>query len=436
MKKQIIILIEKIHFLIFRSKMSPEMRKFLGNLSWSISIGIIIVPLMMLVTTLAGRYMGPIEYGKYSLLIVINQFLLIFVFFGLDTVSVKNISKAETVRDKKKLISAILYFILTILLILSILTILAYPILFKYLNRYSLFAIFVSYYTIILTIKLMFDWFIRGIGDFKRQAFGKILETLTVLIIFIFIFYFLHKNNFLDYIFVVTGGMIEMSFYYFLNLRKYFGNNDNKILKKQLGDAKIFFIGSIFATIYLIADRLVVARFLGIESLGIYSAYYFASFTLITQVTQFFNNVFFPTSARIKDKSFTKKIDRLFIIGLIPLTFILCAVIILMLLLFGKNYPINSVYVFVFAFYSAIYFFQAIYGTVVIDAPYTQYKKYLIFINSVNFLSISLYGLAIYLHILSIPFILIVLILNNIITIYIQRLYIKIMLTSQDLIKC
>ena len=79
MKNKLVNIIEKIHFLIFRHNMSLEMKKFLSNLSWSFSIGIIVMPLTMLVTTLAGRFMGPVEYGKYSLLVIINQFLLIFI---------------------------------------------------------------------------------------------------------------------------------------------------------------------------------------------------------------------------------------------------------------------------------------------------------------------------------------------------------------------
>jgi O-antigen/teichoic acid export membrane protein len=111
-KNMIIRFIEKIHFKAFGHPMSFEMKSFLGNLSWSFVSGALVLPLMMIVTTLAGRLIGPTEYGKYSLLLLINQFLIIFIFFGLDTTSVKYIAKARNFSEKKELLrlSLILFF--------------------------------------------------------------------------------------------------------------------------------------------------------------------------------------------------------------------------------------------------------------------------------------------------------------------------------------
>ena len=237
MKNKLILLIEYIHLRIFKHPMSPEMRSFCGNLSWSFFTGIFVMPLLLVITTLAGRFMGPVEYGKYSLLLVVNQFLVVFIFFGLDTTSVKNIAKAKSFADKKKIIAATANFIFLILAVLAILSIFLYPLLCKFSKDYSLFAILTVYYTLIVSIKVMFDLFIRGMENFKKQAQGKILEIGVVLTVFILLFIILKKSSFISFLFVVNAGAIAISLYYYLYLAKYFGKSDKKILFQQLKEA-------------------------------------------------------------------------------------------------------------------------------------------------------------------------------------------------------
>lgn len=425
MKQVVVNAIERIHKKLFGHPVSREMKVFLGNLSWSFFTGISVMPLMMVIATLAGRFMGPVEYGKYSLLLVINQFVVIFIFFGLDTTSVKYIAKAKSFKDKGEVISATSNFIFLMLALLTALALFAYPFLLRFSKDYSLFVILTAYYTLMVSIKIMFDLFIRGMENFKRQAQGKILEIVTVIITFVLVFFVLKKNNFTSFIFVLSAGAIAISLFYFLNLSKYFGKSKKKFLMKQLSEGKLFFIATLLGTLFLSTDRVVVAKYLGIRTLGIYSAYYLASYTVVSQITQLFTNVFFPTTARLKDKSFAKKIDKLLLIGLLPLFLLIGAVIMAMLLIFGKEYPINFIYVAGFALFSSLYFFLALYNTVILDISRDKYKKYLLTINCVNFVTIAVYVIATYLHIISISLILVSLILNSLAVILIQRFFIR-----------
>ena len=64
--------------------MSGEMKNFLGNLSWSFFGGIIAAGIMLSVNIAAGRILGPVEYGKYGLVIALSSILLIPMLLGLD----------------------------------------------------------------------------------------------------------------------------------------------------------------------------------------------------------------------------------------------------------------------------------------------------------------------------------------------------------------
>lgn len=424
-KSLIIGFIEKIHFKAFGHPMSLEMKSFLGNLSWSFVAGALVLPLMMIVTTLAGRLMGPTEYGKYSLLVIINQFLIIFIFFGLDTTSVKYIAKARSFSEKKRVISTITSFVFLILALLIGLSILSFPILLKYSREYLIFVLIVVYYTAIISVKTIFDLVIRGIEQFKRQALGKALEVCTVLISFLIVFLVFKFKNFLGLLFVLNLGAITISIYYYFQLSKYLGKINKKVLIQQLGEGKLFFISALLGTLFLSIDRLVVARYLGVNTLGIYSAYYFASFGVVSQLTQLFTNVFFPVTSRLKDKSFTKKIDRLLAIGSIPLTIFFGLLMTIMLLFFGKDYPMNLWHIIGFSVFSMLYFFQGLYNTVIVDVNKSEYKKYLIARNTVSVVTIILYVIIILLHKITIPIIITTLIFNMLLTIFIERLFIK-----------
>ena len=303
-KTQIVILTEKIHYLLFRQKMSQEMKSFLGNLSWSLSIGLLIMPLMMLVNTLAGRFMGPVEYGKYNLILIINQFLIIFIFFGLDTTAVKNIAKAQSFQARKRITSAISNYIYLALGVLILLTAIAYPILLRYASGYALIAVLVSIYALVVSIKITFDLFIRGMENFKKQAQAKAVEISIIILAFLVVFIVMKSHSFVSFVIVICAGAIGISTFYFLNLKQYLGQSNIREILKQPHEGKLFFLSALAGTIYLSSDRFAVTQYLGVRELGIYSAYYLASFTMISLLTQLFTNVFLPATARTRDKNF------------------------------------------------------------------------------------------------------------------------------------
>jgi O-antigen/teichoic acid export membrane protein len=401
--------------------MSKEMKNFLHGLSWSVVSGIIIMPIILLVNTLAGRLMGPTEYGKYNLLLIINQFLIIFIFFGLDTTIVKYISKATSFKSKKMIISTISIFNIIILLVVMFFISLIYLYQINLPNNYSLFMIILGIYTFSISIKSLFDLINRGLENFRRQSLAKIVETIVVLLSFLLLFVFLKKPSYINLIFIFCLGAFAASFYNFSYLFKYFGKGNNKILISQLHEGKFFFISSLLMIMYLSADKLIIGKYLGIKTLGIYSAYYFASFNFFSLIIALITNVFFPISARLKNKGFTKKIDRLMVFGFVPLILFSSIATLILLKIFGREYPINILYIIGFSIYCSLFFFLSLYNTVILDVSKNQYKKYLLITAVINFFTISIYVIIGHLHVISISLILFILIINSIITILVQK---------------
>jgi len=325
--------------------MSAEMSKFLGNLSWSFLSGFVTLPVLMVVTTLAGRIMGPTEFGKYSLVLVISQFLVAAEFFGLDTTTVKYLAKAKDFSVQSSIISSNVRFISGISLTIFLATLIFFPLIKQVSPDYALIILVSAAFALLSSVKLSQDLAVRGLEDFKLQAKNKILELIVVTAAFVWLF-FLNNNetkNYTDFITVLSLGLIVASLKYWQLIKRYVQKFDFSIIKKQIIESKLFFISALFGTIFLSLDRIFIGHFIDIQTLGIYSAYYLATFTVVAQISKLISNVFLPASARTQNKSFALKIDKIFALGLIPLMLATSLFGFFIMLIFGKEFFLNSI---------------------------------------------------------------------------------------------
>ena len=95
LKQRLFQIAEIIHLRVFGHAMSDEMRKFLGNLSWSFFGGIIAAGIMFAVNILAGRWLGPEEYGKYHIVLALGQVFVIPMLMGMNTSAAYHIAKTS-----------------------------------------------------------------------------------------------------------------------------------------------------------------------------------------------------------------------------------------------------------------------------------------------------------------------------------------------------
>lgn len=432
LKYFIIKVVEKLHLLVFGQTMSDQMKVFLGNLSWSFYAGIIAMPISMVVGTLAGRFMGPAEYGSYNLVILISSYVTVFSFLGLDISIIRNVAKAKTHIDKERSFFSSLVFVASMTIIYALIGLIFRNKIAGIFGLNKTVILFVIIYTLVVSFKLVQDILVRALEEFKLQAISRMIEVLILALGFIFVMVVYKRLDFGLYMGLVLLAALIVGVIYFVNLKGYFNNFSLIALRQQLSEGKFFMLSGILGTVFLSADRLLVAKYIGITALGIYSAYYAASLSLVAAMSLILTNVLFPATAKSDDKSFTKKIDQLFIKGLVPIFLAICLAIFVFLSIFGKAYPLKLDYILLFALVSTLYFFLIVYNVVILDAGPKRYTQYFYAMSSVNLATVGYYFLILKYVSQSIEVVLVGFAVNLIINLSIQRMFVRKMRREQN----
>lgn len=406
---------------IFKEKSSIEADEFIKNLSWSFLGGLITSIVMFAVNIYIGRIIGPYQFGKYNLVLTISQLLLVPIMFGFEVSSVRAISKSIDSQERKDIISTTFLFVIANMAIFSILIFLFTPLItkkFDFENRIIYIALL---FTIIVATKQLLDSFIRGLQQFYNQFLGRILELIIALIAFGLLIFYFKKLDYLSYIIILSCGAISLILYYLIYLKIYFSRFNLFVFKEVFAYGKFILLGSVLGTAFNSLDKIIIAKYLSITQLGIYSAYYIASTNLVAQLIQIFINVFFPTVSKSVSKNLILKIDKLSKTLIVPGTVFFSCLIFLIMKIFGKQYGINYSYVLSFGFLAVMQFIYSTYSYLIMAISEKLYKKFLVVLNVVNGIHIIGYGVLIYIDKVSIQTIIILFLINTIINIIMQR---------------
>lgn len=424
-KKTLIKFVEWLHLKLFGHEISQEMKVFIVNLFWSIFGGGLAAAIVLAVNIFAGRFMGPVEYGKYNLVLVIASYFFVPIYFGLDLASVRAIAKSHDDKEIKQNISSPAVFVLlSTIVVLGLVFIFKKPVSALFSTNVSLIK-FAIFFTVFLVAKNIFDCFIRGIKQFKYQFLGKLTETAIILIGFVVLFIILKRDVYSSYLFTLAVGAFAIIIFYFFKLKGYLGHFNLNKLKGQLSYGKFFVLTATLGTIFISLDRLMINKYLTAYDLGLYGAYYTASVTFVTQITQMFNNVFFPSIAKNMNRAVFSKIERLLKLSFIPLLAIVTAIVFVMMKLFGSKYGIYLDYIIIFGILGTTQIIIIIYYSVILTFSKSVYKKYLWYSNAINLSTVIIYVLLVAFKVISIKYIALALILNYILIITLQRKLIK-----------
>lgn len=420
MKSFLISSVEKIHLKIFGHEMSGQMRSFLNNLSWSFYGGIISMPITIAVGTLAGRFMGPEQYGNYNLVILISTYLIVLTFLGLDISTIKNIAKAKSKQEKERSFFSSFVYIGAMTIFFSLIGLIFASRISEAFDLNKTIIYFVVFYIFIVSFKLILDILVRALENFKLQAIGRMIEIAALALGFVAVVFFVKRLDFMLFMSIVLFGAALVGTFYFINLKSYFKNFSLVTLKNQLSDGKFFMLSSILGTIFLSSDRLLIARFIGLNDLGVYSAYYTASLGLVTSLSLIFTNVLLPVVAKTDDKNFIYKIDMLFLKSSALIYLSICTVIYVFLNIFGKAYPLKLSYVLLFALAGTLYLFQTIYNILILDATKKRYIQYFVISNIINIINVIYYFIVLRYVAKSIDLVLMGFITNSLLTLILE----------------
>ncbi len=383
-KQRLFQIAEVVHLRVFGHAMSDEMRKFLGNLSWSFFGGVFASIAMLFVNVFGGRLMGPEQYGFYGLVLAISQIIMLPALFGMDTTGLHFLSKVQTREERAAHLTTMAVFVFFSSSVTFLLFFVAYSIFgHEFYPNLLLLAIAFAY-TALAIFKSIVDIFFRGLSLFRDQFFSRMIEVALTVALFIIVVIILKKDSYTYYTFVLLTGYSGFILYGLVHFKGYFSKFRFQILKNQLSYAWIVVLGSLLGTAFNAMDKFIIAKYLSVQELGIYMAYFTASTNLIAQATQIFVNVYFPTISRISDSSFIGKLDRIFLIGSIPIFLFLCLIIYLIMILFGGRYGQDATYVVSFGFLALLQIVLTIYSSTIMALSKELYKKYVIIFNIIN----------------------------------------------------
>lgn len=348
---------EFLHIRIFGERMGDGARKFFKYLSWSLLGGTVASIILFMVNILAGRWLGPVEYGKYGLVVSISSIFIIPMTLGVDTASVHYISKAGFIEEKRKYMESSIGITSVLILTITVLGLIFSNFLADLFSVQAMVIRYVFIFSLFLAAKNIFDSFVRGFHLFKFQSRIKILEACLVLSTFFLLVGVFDFFNFRSYVYAAILGYAFTNIVIIYRLKKWL-NFSTRYAKKIISYGFYGVLGSLFGIMINSFDKIFINRYIGSEQLGVYIAYSTISVVFVNQLIAIFINVFFPYLSANQDQgAILHKINRLFKIFCIPFFLILCAIILLVITILGKAYPLDWLLVGEFSLLGVIFLY-------------------------------------------------------------------------------
>lgn len=349
---------EIIHLRFFGHVMGEEMRKFLGNLSWSFFGGVIAGIILLFANIAAGRLLGPEEYGRYNLVLAISSLLVVFMTLGLDAAAPRFVALSGG--DERSTLSR---FIVTRSILSIIVISFLVLLLFFFIQAENFFDRNIFFSAVVFSLLLSFrniaDGILRGAGMFRFQAKNRFFESGTVLIVFFGIYVFSQKHSFLEYVIAIGIGYLIFIIFSFLQTRikgSFILLPEKK--KRVIRYGAYAMIGAFASFLFIGSDKIMVNYFLDENNLGLYSAYFTVTIMPMMLLQSIVVNVFFPSVSTAANKMvILKKINRLFFIGFIPMIIIVIASSSVLLMFFGDAYQRDIPLVALFSILAVLVFF-------------------------------------------------------------------------------
>ena len=365
MKDYITHFLIKAHKIILKQDASEESLLFIKNLRYVVIGGFIASILSMAFQVLAGRFFGPVEYGKYILMNSISVFLGVPMLFGIDMAIVKYNSEKGDLERHKKIISTtlIVYFVLS--LFFGLIFLWFSPLLSKLFSVSTIFFNLSVLLTFSLLLFTLSSAALQSLHKIREMSVVKVLQKLFILALFSFFIFIVNINSYINtvYSFILASFLVFIiSFFY---LRQYIGFNfDWFWAEKLLRFGGYGVISGVAGAISSNFDKIVINKFLTSTEIGIYGAYSAAFIVPIFFLFSMFNSVFYPTVSKHAYKiNIFNKINKI-----IPLLFTVALFFIILsgfvvLKLYGKDYSFDLRLGILFGFLAILMCLAGVYGS-------------------------------------------------------------------------
>jgi O-antigen/teichoic acid export membrane protein len=349
-KNFVIKIIDFSHKKLFDEAIGEEAMVFIRKVS-HVGLGTAFSTLLTFpVTILAGRILGSDEYGRFALVQSVGMVFATFMTLGLDTAMVKYSSEVGEYDGQASIISTT-YILISLLICLALgFSFAFHPQLtnaFSIAQEEFLLAILFAFLFALLNLSL------NTLRALDRMRTFSLIQPLFAGMLFIGFITFLLLDvlsyELALYPYFLAYGITSATVIVLIG--RYLSHDYHKEWAGTLLKYSAFTaIGALSFMAQANVDRLLINKYLSVSSVGVYFAYLMASTTVAEYLFRIFNTVFFPMASKQRDKQKVfKKLNRVmpFVFGGGFLFVFFSEYVIL--LLYGDDYPINPLWMALFA---------------------------------------------------------------------------------------
>jgi O-antigen/teichoic acid export membrane protein len=334
----------------FKKEPSAKIHDFVKNFGYLALAEIIAGTIGFPIKILVGRFLGPEEYGKYSLVITLTQFFVIPMLLGLSTATLKYLPSHP--EKKSQIIGLVSGLALSTTICSTIFFLCTHTVwthlfgisedIFRWTIAFSLS--YVAYF--------IFEGFQRGLARYSLLFWASIINTTVLLIIFLVLLFGFHQNTYQTFVSANIGAYVFSCgvFLVYIFRDKPARIFDKALYKKILPYAGWATIGSLTGFLINNTDRLFLNSFVSVYWVGVYSAYANASVFLIGRFFYLFISVYFPSIAKEQNKDgILRTVRKIYAITVIPVFLVSFFSILGIIWLFGSEFPIRLDFALIFS---------------------------------------------------------------------------------------
>ncbi len=214
------------------------------------------------------RVLGPESFGKVNFFLSFVQYFVIFANLGIHSYAIREIAKARNDREK---LNKIFSEIFSLYLISNIIASLGYLICPLFIGKLrSEILLFITIGLMLLLNFMNIPWFYIGIENFKYVSLRNVaFKALSLILIFLLV---RDSNDYIRYGAIVSFAAFGPYILDFILSKKYVTVNiTTENISKHLKSTLIFFLSSIFSTLYSGIDIILLGFIQNDEIVGIFS---------------------------------------------------------------------------------------------------------------------------------------------------------------------
>ncbi len=291
------------------------------NIFWLTLSKVIVYLLSFITLMLIPRYLGVEGYGQLNFVLSLVGVFAIFGDFGINTLTLREVSKNNKLA--KKYFNRL--FIFKIILILFLCTIIATISFF--INKPLIVKEVLLLSLMFFSFNMLSNFCLIFLQAFQKLKYKSIYEiiTKTVYVLFVLFFIFVNfgiKGIIFAHIFMAVIGFIYVLFslkkHIKLNLKK-----DVVFIKKTLLFAWPFALGALFTNVYFYFDTILISFIHGEYLVGLYSIGY-TLYRFLFNILSIITITFFPVIAKYAYKKSLKNVVSFFLYTILSFSVPLC----------------------------------------------------------------------------------------------------------------